>query len=147
MNSFAKYFLHFSIISIVIILIFTALQLFSDEKLHPHIIRAFIISIFTFSLVMSIVFEVFLVREVQMSIQFNSNFEKEYIISKIEDIVVEKTRRKIKVNENEKTIFMSNNKYNNWLTNPIVVYKGNNEIIIITPKAYKKYFSNLTIQD
>ncbi len=61
---------------------------------------------------------------------------------KLEQIIFDKTKRELVVENKGEKIFQKKNRYSKWLTNEVVMKVDSQKIYIFAPRAYKKYFVN-----
>ena len=77
------------------------------------------------------------------TVEVRINKPKNELIDKIDEISFNKCNRKNKKEAGKETIYLSDNKFSAWLTNPVKVSDHDEYVIVEVPKAYKKYYSSL----
>lgn len=81
MNTFFRYFLHFIIVTLAIIIIIGVIGLFDKMTLNVKVVTATILSVIVFSICMSAIFSNFTANQEQVSLKFKTEEEKSLIIA------------------------------------------------------------------
>lgn len=63
-------------------------------------------------------------------------------IKQIEQIITQKMKREIIIDNVTEKKYCKKNKYDRWLTNDIILKIGKDKLYIYVPKIYERYFYN-----
>lgn len=131
-----RYFIHFTWIITLIMLVFLVLCLFDNISIVCPICM-YVVSMIIYVLPMSYIKS----KEAKL---IRLEFDKELIDNKsIEQIIKKRTNRVLSYEDEEKCIYQMKNKYYKWLTNEIVLEKSSDRIYLTIPNAYRKYFCKI----
>lgn len=133
-----RYFIHFTWIITLIMLIFLVLCFFDNiSVVYP--ICMYVVSMIIYVLPMSYIKS----KEAKL---IRLELDKKLIDNKsIEEIIKTRTNRVLSYEEKGKCIYQMKNKYYKWLTNEIVLEKSSDRIYLTIPNAYRKYFARFDI--
>jgi hypothetical protein len=149
MNTFWRYFLHFTSIPLILSIIMGALAFFdSGIKINGKVVLLFIVAIFVFSLPMTTFYFKYAVDNETISINSDN---PEYLLQTIDTTIktkFNKSDKTLKTNTNGEKIYIYNNKnaYAKWLTNHVSVTVKGNQVVIEGPKLHIKFLSNMKNQ-
>jgi len=130
-----KYFIHFTWIVTLIMLIFTGLCLVDGVSIFVPFftyITAMILYVIPMSFIGS--------KEAELvCIELENESGK---IKQIEQIITQKMKREIIIDNVTEKKYCKKNKYHRWLTNDIILKISKDKLYIYVPKIYERYFYN-----
>lgn len=130
-----KYFIHFTWIVTLIMLIFTGLCLVDGVSIFVHFFT-YITAMILYVLPMSFIGS----KEAELvCIELENESGK---IKQIEQIITQKMKREIIIDNVTEKKYCKKNKYDRWLTNDIILKISKDKIYLYVPKIYEKYFYN-----
>lgn len=133
---FKKYFVHFTAVLIVIFSVF-ALLCINDTTMPIMVpLITFPISILVYAIPMAFLFSK-KAKLVDLKLNINEN-----TMDRIDEIIINKMKRKKKAVVDGKTIYSMENIYFRWLTNAVEVRTYNDHILVRIPEQYKDYLLN-----
>lgn len=131
-----KYFLHFTWVVTLTMIVYALFCILDDISLvlpFCTYIASMIIYVLPMSYIKSKEAEIICLE-----------YKKEIgIEQKIEQIILEKTERKLEIDNNGEKIFRKINIYSKWLTNDVVMKSDEQKIYLFVPNAYKKFFADI----
>lgn len=130
-----KYFLHFTWIITLIMFVYSILCILDNTSLKIPFFT-YIVAMIIYTLPMSYIKS----KEAELiCMEFQKESGKE---QKLEQIIFDKTKRELVVENKGEKIFQKKNGYSKWLTNEVVMKVDSQKIYLFAPRAYKKYFVN-----
>ena len=137
MRTFERYFIHFFSISIILLLIYLILlKVDKSELLTPIFVLTMFGCTILFSVPMTFIFSN-IAKTKTIEIKSENVFEDE---KNIHNLITTRLKRDCVYQDSTKRIYKMKNKYNAWLTNPIIVVQKENELIVVLPKTYLEEF-------
>ncbi|PYG86644.1 hypothetical protein LY28_02863 [Ruminiclostridium sufflavum DSM 19573] len=143
MNTFFRYFIHFLLVSFIILAAIGGVGFFSKLPMDIKVVTAVIFSALLFSICMSAIFSNFLAHQEHTALSFETEKDKSFKLDEIKKISTGILKKEELQINSAKYVFTEKSGYSRWLTNPIEINIDSNLIRITTPKAYIPYFNKL----